>query len=242
MVQIRRSPKWHLSIMIAAVAVAALVGAGGGWLWSSARTPVFAASAVLQVRGSSPSEAEVESLRAEARIAPALAAIAVSPSRVVAAANRIGLTTELPELLESVSARNQPGTPFITITAWLDQPATAAALANDLALNAASGGRAAAMPDRARLQLVEPAAVPNRQAYTRPGRDMATGAFAAAMLMIGVLVYRRREPEPVARRSPTIGARSVRASPWRSPLSWYRPSERPISSGRASPLRRRRWR
>jgi len=204
MLALRRHPRWRAAATVAGVLGAAVVGAALAWLWGTLQPPVFAASATLQVSGAADPARPYDSLRADAKLASVLAAITVIPSRLATAADRAGLPPDRTGGAGLASARNVPGTPFITITAYADDPAAAASVANALAqIAVASAEQGPGLG--AGLVVVEPASPPDNPAYTRLGRDMATGALVAALAVAAGLPRRRRPAAPSQASLPIRG-------------------------------------
>ena len=196
-------PRRSRLIAAGTIVAAALLGGALGWLWSNVRPPIYAATATLMVQATASAGDAYEAARSDVALAPVLAALSIAPSRIAQIEDELRPVGSVADLTHQVNARSEVGTPFIAITARAPDGPGAAQFANRLAELAVESGGSPAGVAATRLTLVEPAATPNRPAYTRAPLAIATGALAAGALAFAILTLvrgRRHQPVPASLR------------------------------------------
>lgn len=175
--------------------------------WGVVRAPVYQADATLMVQSTISPRADAEGLLlADIGRAPVVAALSISGERVAAVARDLGLKERPENLLRRISVRSEVAAPFFTIGVRGPDPRQAATIANRLASLAEQGDSAGGEQPSVRVSIVEPATIGPGQAFARPLRDVATGAFAGAVLA-SLLILRGLPRGPHAERE--VKARRV---------------------------------
>jgi O-antigen ligase/capsular polysaccharide biosynthesis protein len=192
-----------------AIVVGAIVGAAAGLGWTATRTPVYASTATLIVSiPTGDSQAQYEALRGHEAVAPMLAALAVTPTTVRSIAAGLGIPQDADSLVQTTSARAEPGDVAVAITARHRDPATAAqvanALANDLVVRTRPQGA-----DAGSVTLVEPAVpAPAPETPVAPLNAALGSVVGAAIVAAAVVASRRRRRLAMPQRPALAGAPS----------------------------------
>jgi capsular polysaccharide biosynthesis protein/O-antigen ligase len=184
-----------------AMLLGAIVGLALSWLVVAASDQIYTARAEVRVIVDEPSGHEDDAVRSALTQAQLLANSAVSPTQLEAIGQLVDPPSSADELVGAITARTEPGTLMIAISARASSADRAAELAK-----AAADHLVARSPADAtggiRLELVSPAALPIAPSFPHGSRDLVIGTIAGAGLAgaaaLWLLERRRRSGTPRA--------------------------------------------
>lgn len=205
-------------VRLAVVLVAALLLGALTWIGSRALTPEYVSTARVVVGAQGEGLSASSQVGASELYATTLVETLISPSVAYEVMTLGASSTSAPELIDSTTVVQVPGTVALDITARAPDPREAARVADAWAQVSVALAPEIVGVDDARLTLVRPASIPTSPSSPRPLLWGGIAAGVGALVAVLVLTVRRSprrqategaEPAPAPDTVPAEGARDA---------------------------------